>query len=317
MIGTATAIGLGLAATSAAGAVAGAIPKSSTQTVDAGQATDRERQGLGLQDRSAKELEGLTAVGPGERDVTASLGATRDLAGMLDEYTKSGGLPGQNDISAASGFAGSIFDPQRTALKQSFVEQTTEANRQAALLGRSVDDPILQAKLRTGMMNQEAKLNSEQGAFGSQLALSLPGQRLGLAGQRADILSNLASQAFSNRSALLALGSGIAGAERQFRLNTATRKSETGGGLGGALEGGLAGFGTGMKLFGAGGGFNFDDGAGTGAGFVDPFAGTGTAAANAGMQASPLAPSSIPMDMGVGFGQSAPGFGTKNYSLGF
>lgn len=275
--GTALAIGAGVAA--AGGAIAGAIPKKSTTTVDAGQATDRETNALTQQDNMYSQLQGLTKMGPDGSDVAAATGASRDLGSMLQQYSQSGGMPGQQDIQTANQFAGDIFAPQRTQLQQSFTQQTTDANRQSAMMGRSVDDPILQAKLRTGMMNQEAMLNSQQGAFGAQTAMAMPQQRLQYAGMRADVMGNLATQAFQNRAALLQTGAGIAGAERQFRLATATRQNESGGGLGGAIEGFMGGLGAAGKMFGAGGAFAGGMGsmAGAGAGQMTSQLGNGTA----------------------------------------
>lgn len=299
-IATGTLIAAGAAA--AAGGIAGAIPKTSTQSVNAGAPTDRENNALDIQDQNFGDLQKLVGAGPGTQDVQNSLGASTDLANMLDQYSKSGGLPSGADTDQARNFASQIYDPQRTALNQSFTQQNILANRQAAAMGRSVDDPILQAKLRTNQINQEALLNSQQGSYAGQLALQVPGQRVGYASQRSDVLGQLASQAFSNRNALLSLGSGIAGAERNFRLGTATRTNTSGGGVADAISGALAGLGTGMQF---GAGFK---------GFNAPSMGFG-GQGGGGIPASPF--SALPSDFGAQFGQSAPGYGGgRSYSLG-
>lgn len=217
-----------------------------------------EDHGKGLLPTRFEELDSLVQKGPGERDVTAGLDAQRGLADMLGEMSKTGGLPGQQDIEQANTLAGGLFNARRTALDQSFTDQSTEANRLAARLGRSTNDPILQAKLRTGFMRQKDLLQAEQSDYGNQLALSLPNQRLSYASGRADVLGGLASQAFQNRAAILSMGSQLGGAERQFRIATGTQvgkgEQKSGGGVAGAISGGIAGAGAGMSMMGLFGG---------------------------------------------------------------
>jgi hypothetical protein len=158
--------------------------------------------------------------------------------------------------------AGSLFQAQRLGLQQSMQDQTVAANRQAALSGRSANDPVLRAKLAQEQMRQGSMLDAQQGAFGQQLAMALPGQRLQYAGQRANLAGGLATQAMQNRLTLASMGEGIMNMERDWRLKTArhfsTSEQSTGGGIGGAISGGLAGFGTGAAIangFGSGGSF--------------------------------------------------------------
>jgi hypothetical protein len=91
--------------------------------------------------------------------------------------------------------------------------------------------------------------------------MNLPGQRLSFAGQRADVLGALSNQAMQNRASLFGLGQSALGAEREFRLATATRTNSQsgGGGVGGAIPGALGGAGIGAgisSVFGGGSGFN-------------------------------------------------------------
>jgi hypothetical protein len=116
-----------------------------------------------------------------------------------------------------------LFGARRTALGQSFEDQLMQSNRQAALMGRAQNDPILKAKLAQEQIRQQAMLDAEQGGLATQLAMQLPGQRLGFAQQRSQILGGLATQAMANRQALAALGSGIMNSERGFRLDTGLR----------------------------------------------------------------------------------------------
>lgn len=306
-IGTALAIAGGAAALG--GGIAGAIPKTSKSSVQVDPAGEREKSAFGIQDSMFTEMRGLSGLGPGAQDVTNSVDATRDFAGLLDQYSQSGGMPQQGDINAASGFASQVFDPQRTALQQSFVQQNTDMERLSARLGRPVNDPILQAKLRTGFMNQEAMLNSQQGAFGAQTAMQSAGNRVNYASQRANVLGSLATQAFQNRAALLQTGAAIGEAERNFRVQTATRTNESGGGFGGAIEGLMGGLGAAGKMFGAGGAFSSMGSASSGFDFAGPNMTSGAGA----MGGVPSVASSFQTPT---FGQSGPSFGSgKNYSL--
>jgi hypothetical protein len=125
-------------------------------------------------------------------------------------------------------------------------------------MGRSLNDPILAAKLAQEQTRQGAMLEANQGSFAQQFALAQPDRRLGYANQRANILGGLATQAMSNRQALAAMGEGILQREREFRLATANRSgtntNTSGGGVAGGIGGALAGGALGMNLFGGGDG---------------------------------------------------------------
>lgn len=149
-------------------------------------------------------------AGPGQSDVSNAYGSNKDLAAMFGDYAKSGGIPGQEDINAANGFANNMFQARQVGLNQSFIDQTTDANRLAARLGRSVDDPILQAKLRTGFMRQQDSLSAEKQGLAQQFALQLPQQRLQYAQGQNNILNGLSNQAMQNQSYLLGIGNQLA-----------------------------------------------------------------------------------------------------------
>lgn len=261
-----TALGLGIAGL---GALAGAQGKNSTQTesVDAGNPSFNENLGSQGMMSAYSQLQGMMGAGPGQQDVAASTDASRGFAQMLQQYAQNGAGPSQGDINQGNTLAASVFAPQQTALQQSFVDQGVQADRQSALMGRSINDPILQAKLRTEQMRQSAMLGSQQGSFATQYAMQQPMQRLGFAQQNAQVLGGLATQAMANRQSLAAMGAGIMGNERQYRLQTASRtqSQQSGGGLAGAISGGLGGLASGMNLmngmgagglFGGGGGFS-------------------------------------------------------------
>lgn len=240
-IGTTAALIAGGAAV--AGGVAGALGggQTTTSSVNAGQATQLENMGLAEQRRRFGELGNLVNLGPGASDITAGTSAARSFAQMLQGAISTSGLPTQQDISASQGIVGQLFQPQQVAMQQAFEDQGIQAQRQAALLGRSGDDPILRARLAQEQTRQQAMLGAQQGAASQQLAMQLPGQRLSFAGQRAQVLGGLATQALQNRQALTSLGGQLVGQERNMRLATATRTTQTEPDLGSRIAGGLTG----------------------------------------------------------------------------
>jgi hypothetical protein len=261
--GTALAIMGGMGA---AGALSGALKDKTEYSsgMRLNGASGEELAGQrGMMD-AYSQLQGMVGKGPGEQDVSNSLGASRSLADMLKAYSEGGFLPGQSDINTSNDIAGKLFQAQRLGMQQNFGDQLTEANRSAALMGRDPNDPILKTKLAQEQTRQASMLDASQGAFAQNFALSLPGQRLDYAGQRANVLGGLASQAMANRQAIAAMGEGIMNNERNFRLQTAEKygSQESGGGLKGALSGFLAGAGTGASLATGIGGFNPNGGAG-------------------------------------------------------
>jgi len=238
----------------ALGAIAGSQQdrsgSSSRSGIDVGPETALE--GLATKDitKQYTDLQGMVGLGPGNEDITKSLGSSRSLADLLEAYSKGGFMPGQNDINSANQFTQSIFAPQQTAMNQQFQDQQTQANRLAAQLGRPVNDPIIQAKLAQEQSRQNAMLQSQQTSYSAQYAQNLPMQRLGFASQLADVRGNLASQAMANRQALLSLGQNLRNDDRNYRIQTGTRWGDqsnfSGGGLAGAINGGLAGAGAGL-----------------------------------------------------------------------
>lgn len=252
---TSLAVGAGL------GALSGAMKseKKTSSGLDLAEEGELERMARLGQGTDYNALRGMVDAGPGQGDVSNAYGAQKDLAAMLKQYSEGGYLPSGADIATGQKYAGLLFQGQREAMNQAFNDQSTEANRQAALMGRSMNDPILRAKLAQEQNRQSAQLNANQGSFATQMALQQPGMRLGFAQDRTNVLSGLATQAMANRQALLSMGQSIQNSERNFRVQTATRwgKEESGGGLKGAISGALGGASMGMnaaRLFGGGGG---------------------------------------------------------------
>ena len=284
------------------------------------------REGVGSDYNS---LRGMVGAGPGQADVKNSYNSQLDLAAMLKQYSQAGGAdPTTADISRSNDLAAKLFGGQRVAMQQSFQDQTIAANRQAALMGRSANDPILAAKLAQEQTRQSALLDANQGAYATQYAMQQPAQRLGYAQNYASLQGGLASQAMANRQALLGLGSQIQESDRSWRLNTADRWNKqaehdpgqffktsmaaigTGmsvmSGMGG-MSGGTpaasapAGIGSGMAPMTTGfqGGANYFNG-------INPYS-----VAGPGLQAQPqAAPGSYSFGQASGFGQP------RTFSLG-
>lgn len=307
-VGAALALGGGLL-----GGIAGAAgnKQESTSGLNMGAASGLENSaGGGLSKDYASLRSMFDQGGPNAGDYSKGTQAQRDFAAMLGQYSKSGGLPGQGDLDTANVFAQRAFDPQRVQMQQGFEDQKVEASRLSASLGRSVDDPILQAKLRSEMMRQQSSLGAQQGAFANQMALQLPGQRLGYAGQQAGVLDDIGQRASANRQLLMSLGSQILGNERAFRMNTAERWGEqkSGGGIEGAMNGALGGMGAGMSMFSAGQGAGMWGGGG-GGGFSSPIA------QQAGMVQMPQMPS-FGSSMSRASAPSPFSFTPRQYGLG-
>jgi len=196
-----------------------------------------------------QSLKSLLQAGPGEADVTAGTQGMRDYASRLQQLLSQGGV----DVAAGQQFAQNIFAPQQLGLQQSFQDQQVQANRMAARLGRTGNDPILRNKLAQEQTRQQAMLNSQQGAFAAEQAYALPQQQINYAQALANTRMGLASQAFQNRQNLMQLGQSLTQQERQYRLQAASQTGQTqfggtvGGGWAGALTGAMGGATAGAK----------------------------------------------------------------------
>lgn len=252
-MGVATAIAVGGAIV---GGIAGAqgqhSSSSATSSVNLTPPSANETAattGIG-QDYSA--LQGMVGAGPGQKDVTNAYNQQQSLATMLGDYAKTGGAAGQQDILQAQSSAALQFAPQQVALDQTFKQEQLRANQLAAQLGRPVNDPYIQAQLGINRMNSQQMLAANQGAYVDQQSRQNAMQRLGFTSQLTDVQNSLASQAMSNRQALLSIGQGIQTNERNFRLQTAGRtvnqEGQSGGGLAGGISGALAGAGMGAGI---------------------------------------------------------------------
>lgn len=194
-----------------------------------------------------QQLEGFANVF-GEQDVQAGRQGAIDLAEMLKMLSESGGLPTQQDIATARGQAQNLLSGQRAGMANVFAAQTEQANRQAAQLGRSTNDPILQAQLRRQQIEQERELAGQETALTQQIGSSLPLQRLQFQQQRAGVLQGIGDQASALRSNLIGQGTNIQNLLNQIRLGQGTSTQQSGGGLAGALSGALGGAGAALGV---------------------------------------------------------------------
>lgn len=323
----------------AAGAMGGDSKQISEQSLILDDPTALENMANRAQTGAFRDFQSFVEAGPGEGAVRAGTSAQMSLANLIQQFQRTSGLPGAGAVRQSQAFAESAFAPQQEALDQSFEDQTQAAARRAAISGRSINDPVLAAKLGQEQTRQQAMLDAQQGAFGTQLALDAPNREISLASARADVLGGLATQALANRQNLLSLGNTLRQQERQFRLQTATKRNvqstEVGIGdrISGAISGGLSGMGAGLGLagglknFNQGGGGNlfssFFGGGGNGGGMAGGGqAGLGRVAPapilppnNPGPQGIPLHPSQVdpysgPTNIGVG------NWGFRNLNLG-
>lgn len=196
------------------------------------------------------QLLALVNAGPGASAVTDATGATNNYANLLQSYLSNGGAPTAGNVSTAQSYANSIFAPQQVSLNQQFNQDRIDSSRMAAKLGRPGNDPILANKLAFSQGQLQQQLDAQKTSFGAQYADTLQGRNLDLSNSLMNVKNGLAQQAFTNRSTLLQLGQQLVGSERNYRMGTATKTTDStssqtsGGGIGGAIAGGLAGFGT-------------------------------------------------------------------------
>lgn len=253
---------MGSVATSVGGALLGGIAGSQEDKVSQSQGSGVTLQEMGGFERQSgrvqagafnnlRNLLNLQNRGAG-RDVSRARGAQNEFATMLQQYAQQGGLPQQTDINMAQGLAGQLFNPQQMALQQSFEQQRMMANRQAGISGRMSNDPVMLNKLAQDQTRQQGLLSAQQGAYGTQLAMNLPQQRMQAMQQYVGLREGLASQALQNRQTLLSLGSQLKGQERDWRYQISNKwgnqQQTSGGGFKGAVEGVFAGASMGANM---------------------------------------------------------------------
>jgi hypothetical protein len=210
---TAAIIGGVTAATNAIGALTKKDPKFDTTGLQNTQMGGGSSYGMLGSQAANQGLNSLTGL---QND--QSFQANQDLAGLFQQYSQGGYLPNAQDTATAQAFAQSQFDPRRVAMNQAFQDQLTQANRSAALVGRSQNDPILRAKLAQEQTRQQAQLASEQNAFAQQFAMQQPMQRLQFAEGRANVLNQNFAQQMGLSQNILQSGLAAQGQDFQQRL---------------------------------------------------------------------------------------------------
>lgn len=221
-----------------------------------------EESAYNQQVSSFADLSKLIGLGPGANEVSANTQFQNNFADQLQQLLGQISNPTQTNIAQNYSEAQQLFAPEQTALNQQFQDQNVASNRLSARLGRAGNDPILRNKLAQEQTRQQTMLNSQVGSYSRQLPQIKGQQVLELGGQLSNLRQGLASQALQNRQTLLAMGNELSNSERNYRLQTAGHSGNTytttekwgGGDTRGFLEGGMAGFGQGMKMFGGGGG---------------------------------------------------------------
>lgn len=208
-----------------------------------------------------QDLSSLVGAGPGMSDVMANQSFQNQFASQLQQLLSQASTrqaPGQVQANFAE--ARDLFAPEQELLNQQFADANTSSNRLAARLGRAGNDPILRNKLFQEQTRQQSLLNAQIGSYGRQLPDIQANRIMQLGGSLSNLRQGLATQALQNRQTLLGMGNQLAQAERQYRLDTATRTNATqsteksGGGIGGAITGALGGASAFMGLGGLGGG---------------------------------------------------------------
>ncbi len=212
------------------GALAGSIKSGSAANM----------YGRGESQKAYDAYKNLVGAGPGQQDVTNSVNANRDYSTVLGNLANTG----LYNSSEGNRLAEMQFAPQRQALAQSLQDQMATANRAASAAGRSSNDPILRARLGAEAMRQTATLNSAQYSASMDLGRQSTVDMLGMRGQQVGVLQGMADQAFGNQSNLFNMGSQL----QQMDNNAASYESSRGGGLKGAITGGISGAAAGMQM---------------------------------------------------------------------
>jgi hypothetical protein len=235
------------------GAIAGGQKSSTSASRQILEQTQTGTAGANMVMQNLPQMQQFVNLGPGEKDVKRGLGAQRGLADMLQSYAQGGFMPTQADWTSARQFATDAFAPQAVAMKQGFQQQEQRTAQLAARMGRGVNDPILQARLAQEQMQAGERLGAQQSAYSSQFAQAMPGQRLGYMQNLAQVRQGLATQAMTNREALIRMGSQLEAQGQQFQLGGAGVTQTGGGGQAGAISGFLAGAGGLMGMLGKAG----------------------------------------------------------------
>ncbi len=237
--------------------------------------TELEHQAEGSIADNLNQYGQIVAKGPGQRDMTTALGASRSLADLLKKYSEGGFLPSNEDYSSAWSTTQNMFQPRQTQLAQRFQDEEQDYMKQAQRMGRDPMDVVFKNRLAQTRAREQALLGADQTQYYQQQAFNMPNQRLQYANSYAQVTGGLASQALANRQNLLSLGNTIKQNEANFRLNSAdtNTRDSSGGGFKGGLAGGLAETGASLEIMGKAGSMMMGMPSGGGGGGGMPMAG--------------------------------------------
>lgn len=287
-------------------AVLGGIVGSKSKK--ARQVTDFERQASGHAQGALNSFASMAAQAGTAQDVAAGAQSQRDLGAILKQY-QNGGM---YDMAAGKTLSNQVFGTQRQALQMAFQDQMAQANKAAALAGRSSNDPILRAKLAQEHMRQSMALEQSQAQATLDFARQSVTDTIGLAGQRASVLSGLGAQAMGAQNSLFSMAQNALQSERALSWQEQQFQATKGGGFMGALSGAMQGAAAGMAMaqgMGGGGGGGGTGGATGGNSFMSGM-GQGLGGALGSYSMSQLSPMNQPQPQvpfyQMGTGMAAP-----------
>jgi hypothetical protein len=216
------ALMIGGALLGAAAGAQGSKGKSETSSMNLAPESELERLARLQQEQGFGDLNRIQ-----HEDFGRANQASQSYGNMLQDYQKSGGIPTSADLSQGRSFAEQMTAPQQAQIDLSMRQSTEAMREQSGLSGRGPNDFAFNTRLAGQRSDLMSQLGAQQSAMGSQYAQQISQNRLGYAGQFADLQQGLASQAMQNRMAIMGLGSQIQNAGRNFRTNTATRNTST------------------------------------------------------------------------------------------
>lgn len=200
----------------------GSKGKKETSSLNLSPETELERQARLQQEQGFGQLDRIQ-----REEGSRANQASQSYGDMLKQYQQTGGQPTAADLTQGRSFAEQMLAPQQNQIDLSMRQSTEQAREQAALSGRGPTDFSMNTKLAGQRSDLMSQLGAQQSSMGAQYAQQLSQNRLGFAGQFADLQQGLASQAMQNRMAIMGLGSQIQNAGRNFRATTADRMTSS------------------------------------------------------------------------------------------
>lgn len=160
-------------------------------------------------DTASRSLSELEDIFNQTSSVDQSVSRIEDFQKLLSQLSSAPQdlLPTSDDVFNAKEATSGLFAAEENQLNEIFKQERIQSNREAASLGRSTIDPVLQAQLRISKASQLAGLESRKTTEASRLALQLPALRQQALERQASFAEVLANQGISNRQSLMEMGS--------------------------------------------------------------------------------------------------------------